>query len=111
MFATHAAPNSPGWWRHEEETTQETKRMEVGRAYHQGAPASSGVVPLQGDLDSVLGVQGHGPQLFDQGSMMDIFRLITLISVLLAFLLAILAECMASRQQRNESKFNERRKP
>ena len=43
--------------------------------------------------------------------MMDIFRLITLISVLLAFLLAILAACMASRQQRNESKFNERRKP
>ena len=43
--------------------------------------------------------------------MMDIFRLITLISVLLAFLLAVLAECMASRQQRNESKFNERRKP
>ena len=85
--------------------------MEVGRTYTKRAPASSGVVPLQGGLASVPGVQGHGPQLFDQGSMMDIFRLITLISVLLAFLLAILAECMASRQQRNESKFNERRKP
>ena len=41
---------------------------------------------------------------------MDVFRLIILIGVLLAFLLAILAECMASHQQRNESKFNERRK-
>ena len=72
---------------------------------------SSGVVPIQEHLDSVLGVQVHGPQLFDQESMMDIFRLITLISVLSAFALATIAECMASRQQRNESKFNERRKP
>ena len=43
--------------------------------------------------------------------MMDVFRLIILAGVLLAFILAALAEYMASRQQRTESKFNERRKP
>ena len=84
--------------------------MEVGRPYPQGKDAPSGVVPLQGSVGTVPGVQGHGTQLFDQGFMMDVFRLIILVGVLLAFLLAVLAECMASRQQRNESKFNERRK-